>query len=206
MSCVSSNNLGLLEHLTGGTTDIYVWKGDSSTAQVKDLAAWDVIAGAVIDISAENGDYGQSAAVAPFKFQWCDVSTVTTKTASISTLNVETSVSKIAVANDTVLPVFDHSSDNWMDVRADELIASINADSVATLRVDQTPSNGDAFTVTQISAVGTPSSESVTYTEVTTTTADYYLAGTTSSKPFILLAGCEGSATNDATGGSLGGP
>tara|TARA_Y100000310_G_scaffold329754_1_gene400185 strand:+ start:62 stop:745 length:684 start_codon:yes stop_codon:yes gene_type:complete len=206
MSCVSSNNLGLLEHLTGGTTDIYVWEGDSSTGQVKDLAAADVIAGAVLNIAANNGDYRQSNAITPFKFQWCDVSTAVSKAGSISCLNIETANTKIAVANDTVIPVYDHSSDLWLDVRADGLAAGVSADRVATCRVDTSPSDGDALDVAVLTVVGAPGSESVTYTEVTTATADYYLAGTTSSKPFMLLAGCEGSATNDATGGSLGGP
>jgi hypothetical protein len=205
MSCVSSNNLGLLEHLTGTTTNIYTW-ANGATKQAKDLAASDVIAGAIINIAANNGAYGQSSSVAPFKFQWCDVSTMVYKTASISCLNIETSVSKIAVANETVLPVFDHSNDIWLDVRADDLAAGFNPDKVAVIRVDTSPSNGDALDVAPLTVTGTPGSESVTYTEVTTTTADYYLAGTSTAKPFILLAGCEGSATNDATGGSLGGP
>lgn len=206
MSCVSSNNLGLLEHLSSSSTNIYTWVNGSGTVQAKDLSQWDVIAGAVINIAANNGAYTASAGAAPFKFQWCDVSTASLKSGTISRLNIETSVQKIAVANDCVLPVFDHSSDVWLDVRADGLVAGFNPDVVAVIRVDTSPSDGDALGVASLTVVGTTGSESVTYTEVTTTMADYYLAGTSSAKAFILVAGCEGSATNDATGGSLGGP
>ena len=206
MACVVGGGTihGVMKATQGGSTP-QVYVGTPTNAL---LGAYQMtvslgpIGCAVIDISVNNGDYRLSSTLAPFKFQWADVATVSNSgTVSTDIVTITGTWAKISVGEDCVVPVWDNSASSWKDVYAAGLTT---ADKFATIDVDAA-SDGDALGVETCTAVTTTTNSDVR-TVITFTTVDYFLCGPDVAKPMLLISGCAGSAINDLSGGSLAGP
>ena len=203
MSCSPTGTPGVCELDVGTSDDIHVYHLTSGNTRPHTLSSLggDPIAAAVIDISINGGNYTLSSTAAPFKYQWCDTKSITITTQSILQGRIATSLNSTSVTENTVLPVWDDSQSSWKDVYGTGITAL--ADKCATF--DPPGSDGDAYSVATIDSITTQTTSTKT-SRVLLTTADYFLCGIISTKPMILIAGCEGSAASDQTGGVLSGP
>jgi len=194
--------VGIVEDISSGvTTNVY--EQTTGIKIITNVAVHDSLACMVINIAANNGNYTFSSSVAPFKFQWADVSTKVTTTASIPSYLINiTTIQTIAVSSESVIPVYDDSASRWVDLFAKYVTDS---DLLATREMDSS-SDGELAAPAAVGSVVSISSTAQKRTIVTVATADYILCGKTLSKPAILVAGCQGSAVNDATSGVLVGP
>ena len=203
MSCSPTGTPGVCELDVGTSDDIHVYHLTSGNTRPHTLSSLggDSIAAGVIDISVNNGNYTLSDAAAPFKFQWVDTKSVAITTQSILQGRFATSLNSTSITENTVIPVYDDSQGAWKDVYGTGVSAL--SDKCATF--DPPGTDGDAFGVATVDGITTATS-SVKTSRVLLITADYFLTGIISTKPMIMIAGWEGSAANDQTGGALLGP